>query len=368
MPVGNMYGCAEPPPGAAGRLGRLPSRQSTDIGPFRRRLRGTGRGLCAWPPPQPPAGAARFNVAAVNWFNEEGSAFSPSLMGSAVITGKLTADAVLEHRREGRRHGTGRVGHPSVSTAVMPRRRPAPFAEIHIEQGRTLVDEGSRYRGGDRQLGGLQVRHHACTASSPTPAQRICATGGDALVGASQVVAGGPQPWPTSSARARCCGSVGQLHRRAQFARGGARRWVRLRGGSARSRTGDIVDAAHRLVSCNGFRRSPGAGEVRVDVDRRALRPLRPLSRGRYRAWPVASPTISDCGGGRCRRWPGSRFGESQRRWCQAVMLFVPSVDGDVPQRVRVQHRRSSAGRPAHADGHRPAAGHRSCSRRSHVA
>ena len=36
-----------------------------------------------------------FNIAVVNWFNEEGSRFKPSMMGSAVFTGKLSLDQAL---------------------------------------------------------------------------------------------------------------------------------------------------------------------------------------------------------------------------------------------------------------------------------
>ena len=39
--------------------------------------------------------APRHNVAVVNWFNEEGSRFKPSMMGSSVFTGKSTAADML---------------------------------------------------------------------------------------------------------------------------------------------------------------------------------------------------------------------------------------------------------------------------------
>jgi N-carbamoyl-L-amino-acid hydrolase len=84
--------------------------------------------------------AARYNVAAVNWFNEEGSRFSPSLMGSAVYVGKMSADAVLDTvGKDGSsvRDALLRIGYHGGDVAP----RANSYAEIHIEQGRTLVDE-----------------------------------------------------------------------------------------------------------------------------------------------------------------------------------------------------------------------------------
>ena len=40
-------------------------------------------------------GGARVNLAVVNWFNEEGSRFKPSMQGSGVFTGKIDLDAAL---------------------------------------------------------------------------------------------------------------------------------------------------------------------------------------------------------------------------------------------------------------------------------
>ena len=82
-----------------------------------------------------------FNVAVVNWFNEEGSRFQPSMMGSGVFTGKLdlaealaTADAagvtVEQALAEIGFAGTDRMADV------------AGYAEIHVEQGRELENEG----------------------------------------------------------------------------------------------------------------------------------------------------------------------------------------------------------------------------------
>ncbi len=84
----------------------------------------------------------RFNIAVVNWFNEEGSRFTPSMMGSAVYTGRLPLGKALATRdRQGISVGealgaAGFLGETAGPAAVYG-------AEIHIEQGRTLEDAGS---------------------------------------------------------------------------------------------------------------------------------------------------------------------------------------------------------------------------------
>lgn len=85
-------------------------------------------------------GAPKFNVVVVNWFNEEGCRFKPSMMGSSVFTGKLTAEQVLattdpqgvsvqEALAE-----IGTIGNYEIDVAA--------YLEIHIEQGRSLEDAG----------------------------------------------------------------------------------------------------------------------------------------------------------------------------------------------------------------------------------
>lgn len=83
----------------------------------------------------------RYNVAVVNWFNEEGSRFQPSMMGSSVFTGKLDIEVALATVDQ---HGinvedaldeAGRDGNYDGPDAAL-------YAEIHIEQGRALENDG----------------------------------------------------------------------------------------------------------------------------------------------------------------------------------------------------------------------------------
>ena len=87
------------------------------------------------------AGQPKFNIAVVNWFNEEGSRFKPSMMGSSVYTGKLELETAL---------ATTDAGGVSVREALeaigcrgdYEGPEAAYCAEIHIEQGRSMEREG----------------------------------------------------------------------------------------------------------------------------------------------------------------------------------------------------------------------------------
>lgn len=83
----------------------------------------------------------KYNLAVVNWFNEEGARFTPSMMGSSVYTGKLSVDEALATAdpagvsvREALT-GIGSLGSGSGPEAVA-------CAEIHIEQGRSMERGG----------------------------------------------------------------------------------------------------------------------------------------------------------------------------------------------------------------------------------
>ncbi len=87
----------------------------------------------------------RCNLAVVNWTNEEGARYQPSLTGSAVFSGALDLSDAL-----GLRDGDGvslkealaRIGFDNANGAVPP--RPAAYVELHVEQGRKLLEAGRR--------------------------------------------------------------------------------------------------------------------------------------------------------------------------------------------------------------------------------
>lgn len=79
----------------------------------------------------------KFNYGVVNWFNEEGARFKPSMMGSAVFTGKLPLEVALDTKDPAGvsvREAFDSIS--SVGTDHAP--EVASYAEIHIEQGRHL--------------------------------------------------------------------------------------------------------------------------------------------------------------------------------------------------------------------------------------
>ena len=84
---------------------------------------------------------ARYNLAVVNWFNEEGSRFKPSMMGSSVFTGKLDLERALETTdpqgvtvREALDLIDERGGFKAPQIAS--------YAEIHVQQGRSMEQDG----------------------------------------------------------------------------------------------------------------------------------------------------------------------------------------------------------------------------------
>lgn len=86
-------------------------------------------------------GRATFNLGVVNWFNEEGGRFAPSIMGSSVFAGLMDENEMLQVS------DLDGVSVEEALDAIGYRgadRRPAVagYAEIHIEQGRILEREG----------------------------------------------------------------------------------------------------------------------------------------------------------------------------------------------------------------------------------
>lgn len=83
----------------------------------------------------------QYNFAVVNWFNEEGSRFKPSMMGSSVFTGKLAAEVALKTvdvngtTVSAALHSVGTIGEFSDIDV-------RAYAEIHIEQGRFMEENG----------------------------------------------------------------------------------------------------------------------------------------------------------------------------------------------------------------------------------
>lgn len=130
----------------------------------------------------------RFNVALVDWFNEEGSRFQPSMMGSSVYTGKLPLDAALDAADQ--RGVTVREALNALRSrgeAAGP--ETAGYVEIHVEQGRTLENEGLTIglvegTWASRKYRVTVLGEQAHTGPTPMEERR------DALLGAARLIAG----------------------------------------------------------------------------------------------------------------------------------------------------------------------------------
>lgn len=87
----------------------------------------------------------QYNIAVVNWFNEEGSRFKPGMMGSGVFTHKLSLRDALDSvdpggvTAEQALRGIGAIADADGLTAAQI----AGYLEIHIEQGRELDRSGT---------------------------------------------------------------------------------------------------------------------------------------------------------------------------------------------------------------------------------
>ena len=140
--VGNQFGLRETVPGAPYVL----VGSHLDSQPYGGRFDGAyGVLAAAHAVHRLDPSVARHNLAVVNWFNEEGSRFTPSMFGSAVFTGALDlADALRARDITGVAVGDALGALRTVGDGdVLTLDDVAAYAEIHIEQGRVLEDTGT---------------------------------------------------------------------------------------------------------------------------------------------------------------------------------------------------------------------------------
>ncbi|NMR29121.1 allantoate amidohydrolase [Crystallibacter degradans] len=127
-----------------------------------------------------------FNLAVVNWFNEEGGRFAPSIMGSSVYAGIMDRGEMLEVRDlEGTTvaEALGSIGYLGSDTPP----EAASYAEIHIEQGRILEREGLQIGAVDSSWYTQKLDIEILGEQSHTGATAM-ADRRDALVTASKVI------------------------------------------------------------------------------------------------------------------------------------------------------------------------------------
>ncbi|WP_235038053.1 M20 family metallo-hydrolase [Microbacterium sp. 18062] len=142
--IGNVYGLAELTPGAPYVL----FGSHLDSQPYGGKYDGAYGVLAALHAARRVVDAHRvastapkYNIAVVDWFNEEGSRFKPGLMGSAVVTGKVSLEAALDStdpRGVSVREALAAIGGVGDFEAPVL----AGYAEIHIEQGPSMAESG----------------------------------------------------------------------------------------------------------------------------------------------------------------------------------------------------------------------------------
>lgn len=131
--------------------------------------------------------SAIHDLVVVDWFNEEGSRFAPSIMGSSVYTGLMDCEEILGVRdlagtsvREAL-DGIGYRGDTAGPAGIVG------YAEVHIEQGRILEREGIELGAVDSSWYTQKLDIEVFGEQSHTGATAM-ADRRDALVGAAQII------------------------------------------------------------------------------------------------------------------------------------------------------------------------------------
>ena len=130
---------------------------------------------------------ARYNLAVINWFNEEGSRFAPSMMGSSVFVGTLAL---------GDAHSATDLAVVTVAQAQKeadwgPRGEApklASYAEIHVEQGKELEAAGNTI-GLVTATWGAKKFQAVVSGEQGHTGSTLMADRKDALFGASLIIA-----------------------------------------------------------------------------------------------------------------------------------------------------------------------------------
>ena len=261
-----------------------------------------------------------YNLAVVNWFNEEGGRFAPSIMGSSVFAGLLDREQMLDVRdlqgvtvREAL-NGIGYLGAargPEV----------AGYAEIHIEQGRILEREGINIGLVDSSWYTQKLDIEVLGEQSHTGATAM-ADRHDALVAASKIILMVHDVTGDFEEEA-LVSSVGQLTLEPNSPIVVARR-VHL---VADLRSGDpeIVRAARAtlLAQIDALAREH---DIKVNVKDFDIRPIRRFPEG---GLDLAEKVAANLGlTARRIQTMAGHDSVAMNTVAPSVMLFIPSVDG----------------------------------------
>lgn len=132
--------------------------------------------------------APRRNLCVVNWTNEEGARFQPSLLGSGVYAGRMKLDdalAVTDGAGVSVQHALGSIGYAGAGQAP----RAEKYVELHIECGPELEQKGKTIGVTEKWWGAIKIQisvRGEQAHTGPTPMWRRK----DALFGAGLLITG----------------------------------------------------------------------------------------------------------------------------------------------------------------------------------
>ncbi|MDT0197076.1 M20 family metallo-hydrolase [Arthrobacter sp. AB6] len=262
----------------------------------------------------------RFNLAVVNWFNEEGGRFAPSIMGSSVYAGLLDREkmlAVTDLQGVTVRDALEGIGY--LGTAEAP--DAAGYAEIHIEQGRILEREGIAIGLVDSSWYTQKLDIEVLGEQSHTGATAM-ADRHDALVAASKIILM-VHDVTKDFAEEAIVSSVGQLTLEPNSPIVVARR-VHLVA-DLRSGDPDIVKAARAklLQDIDALAREH---DIKVNVKDFDIRPIRRFPEA---GLELADKVAANLGlSARRIQTMAGHDSVAMNTVAPSVMLFIPSVDG----------------------------------------
>ena len=262
----------------------------------------------------------RSNLAVVDWFNEEGSRFQPSLMGSGAYTGALDTREVLAARDlEGTSVAQALEGIGFRGSAEPP--VAAAYAELHVEQGRVLERLGADVGlvEGGWAARKLEVVVHGVQGHTGATAM---ADRHDALVTAARLVCLARDlvdEFP-DGALLTAVGRMTVLPNSPVV----VPREVRL-SLDVRSADPDLLERAHALL-LERFAAAAERGAVRVEVARSSLRPAARLPAAGV---DLAEVVAEEAGASTHRMLTmAGHDAIALDALVPTVLLFVPSVEG----------------------------------------
>ena len=264
--------------------------------------------------------APQFNLAVVNWFNEEGGRFAPSVMGSSVFAGLFDEQEMLDTTDlDGitAREALAEIGYLGTDSGP----ETVSYVEIHIEQGRILQREEIPIGVVDRSWFTQKIDIEVLGEQSHTGATAM-ADRHDALVAAAKIVLMVNEV-TTDFDEGALVSSVGQLTLEPNSPIVVPRR-VRLIA-DIRSGGPEIVQAA-RTTLLSSIAELAKAHDIQINVKDFDIRPIRFFPEDGLQLAEEAASTL----GLPSRRIQTMAGHDSvaMNTFVPTIMLFIPSVDG----------------------------------------